>query len=585
MTTTLLKNFFVPKKFTHVIDVTSRPDDWDGKQSVEYDLTFAQRVFVTMQYPYSSTLSTIILYLVGINIVINIAVYILGSVSSFNHQPTSCDYPVCNNTEYCQNKIICAPEPFLSLKLIDGAGIVLFSVDYTVRFLSCWTVPPRLAEVTDDPDSRMSHVQKIIAFICRFDSVVDLASIAPFYFALAVTKEYGGLTCGFIRILRLPRLLHYMYMSDGTSAISALIMILFKSMQRSSNILLFTLFFYFIATTLFATIIYVLEGGSFMVNQDYPTGAYLRDNSEKTGLEPSIFLSIPIAVYFTVVTTVTLGYGDFTCKTIAGRAVACALCFLGIIVLALPIAIIGTNFFDHYVMYLTKVENKARHDEEQSVRTKVLLDPTTVNPIQLTIKHEDHCSNTCIIADQISNIAAKHAGSTGRNIDYLTVALERLEKKMERKVNQSEEYKSVNTFGLAGYSLDNNSRDENQNNNHKHIATLSPKDEKIKFTPFKSPVSLSHPTKDGMRDTWFQEELGLVIAQIPEEKSDPKFLPQQTGPGFTPQPRPRPHALDKAKSAVSAVWQPVKASDLPWFVPREYVLQSPRDDKLFPTVR
>jgi Ion transport protein len=587
MNTTLLKNFFVAKKFTHVIDVASRHDDWDGKESADYDLTFAQRVFVTIQYPYSSTLSTIILYLVGINIIINIAVYILGSVSSFNHQPISCDNPVCNNTEYCQNAIICAPEPFLTLKLIDAAGIVLFSVDYGGRLLSCWTVPPRLAEVTDDPDSRMSHVQKIIAFICKFDSIVDLASIAPFYFALAVTRKYGGLTCGFIRILRLPRLLHYMYMYDGTSAISALIMILFKSMERSSNILLFTLFFHFIATTLFATIIYVLEGGSFMVNQDYPTGAYLRDNAEKTGLEPSIFLSIPIAVYFTVVTTVTLGYGDFTCKTIAGRAVACALCFLGIIVLALPIAIIGMNFFDHYVTYLKKTANKAQQDEENSVRSKILIDPTTVNAIQLSIKHEDHCSNLCIIADQISNIAAKHIGSTG-NIDYLTIALESLEKKMEKKLNQNDECANENTFGLAGYSLDNNSRDDNNNinnNNNSNIATHSPEGDKIKFTPFKSPASLSHPTKEGPHDLWLQEELGLISAQIPEEKSDPNFLPREAEAGSIPQPRPRPHEPDAAESTISAELQLVKPCYLRWFVPRVYVLQSPRGDKLFPTVR
>jgi Ion transport protein len=577
MTTSMSKNFFVEKKFTHVLDVTTRPDDWNGKESFEYDLNFTQRIFVTMQYPYSSTLSTIILYLNGINIVINIAVYILGSVSSYNHQPIYCNNPLCNNTEYCPNTIICAPEPFLTLKFIDAAGIVLFSVDFCIRLFACWAVPPRLAEVSDDPYSRMSHVRKIIAYICRFDSIVDLVSIAPFYIALAVTGQYGGLTCGFIRILRLPRLLHYIYLSDGTSAISALIMILFKSIQRSSNILLFTLFFYFISTTLFATIIYVLEGGSYVVNEEYPNGAYLRDNADKTALEPTLFLSIPIAVYYTVVTTSTLGYGDFTCQTIAGRAVACLLCFLGIIVLALPIAIIGTNFFDLYVLYLKKVEIKLRHDDEDSVRATALVDPSSVNPVQITIKHEACCSNTCIIAEQISNIAAKNHGSTGRNIDHLTVALERLERKMERRINPNEENEGENNFGLAGYSIDNGSKDDHQN----HIATHTPKEEKTKF---KNLVSLSNTSKDGLHDTWFQEENGLIVRQIPEEKADPNYLQIEAQSGVTPHPRSHPHVLDRAKNAISALQHPLKTSDLPWFVPRVYVLQSPRDDQLFPTV-
>lgn len=594
-----LENFFVSKKFTHVIDVTTRPEEWEGIESVEYDLTFAQRIFVTMQYPYSSTLSTIILYLLGINIILNIAVYILGSVSEFNQQPTTCNRPVCNNTEYCLNAIVCAPEPLLTLKLVDAAGIVLFSVEYCVRMVTCCTVPPRLAEVSDNPATKMSILRKMFYYFCRFDSIVDLVSIAPFYFALAVSRDYGGLTCGFIRILRLPRLLHYVFMSSGSSAISALIMILFKSIKRSSNILLFTLFFYFIGTTLFATIIFVLEGGPFVVNADYPNGAYLRDNAAKNGLEPSLFLSIPIAVYFTVVTTSTLGYGDFTCQTIAGRAAACLLSFLGIIVLALPIAVIGTNFFEYYVIYLKKVENKMRHDEEVLVRRNVLFDAAAVNKVVLSIRHEDHCGGTCKTANHMAGIAANLAGCNGRTVDQLTVALEKLEKKLQNKYIVGEDFGNENSFGLGSneVTLDISSKIEN--------ATLSSKNEKTKFTPYKNPAT--HPV--GIDESWFLDEIGVLIAQDSEEKADLNYLGLQlveAKPDNIPLPTPHSartphtphtahpprtahtphtaHTAESSKSSISKMFPPATSTSWPWFVPCVYVRHSSPDDKDFPTV-
>merc|ERR1719454_385251 len=67
------------------------------------------------------------------------------------------------------------------------------------------------------------------------------------------------------------------------------------------------------------------------------TGMYLvepRDNIE----------SLPRAVYFTLVTITSLGYGDYTPSTLSGTIITCLLTVLSSLYMALPLGIIGHAF-------------------------------------------------------------------------------------------------------------------------------------------------------------------------------------------------------------------------------------------------
>jgi hypothetical protein len=56
------------------------------------------------------------------------------------------------------------------------------------------------------------------------------------------------------------------------------------------------------------------------------------------------FSSIPMTFWFTIVTLLTVGYGDMFPTTIAGRIITMFSILVAMLVVALPISVVGTNF-------------------------------------------------------------------------------------------------------------------------------------------------------------------------------------------------------------------------------------------------
>jgi voltage-gated potassium channel Kch len=74
------------------------------------------------------------------------------------------------------------------------------------------------------------------------------------------------------------------------------------------------------------------------------------DIDQSTGLananEPvyNTFSSIPATLWFMIVTLMTVGYGDMVPTTVVGQLVTGVAMVCSMLVLALPISVIGTNF-------------------------------------------------------------------------------------------------------------------------------------------------------------------------------------------------------------------------------------------------
>lgn len=191
------------------------------------------------------------------------------------------------------------------------------------------------------PDPVYPNYMKIWKYGTRFLNIVDFVAIIPFYVSLFVQS---GSSASIVRILRLARLLRIFRMKKLKASLN----LLTETLKQSVAALGILVFFASLVVVLFASIVYNLELGEFTVNDDYPKGEYLRWNSYRTDKEISPFKSILISCYWAVVTSTTVGYGDLAPTSPLGRSVAVLLMYIGILIIALPVGVIGSSFTNEY---------------------------------------------------------------------------------------------------------------------------------------------------------------------------------------------------------------------------------------------
>ena len=142
-----------------------------------------------------------------------------------------------------------------------------------------------------------------------FFGIVDFLSILPSYIGLFLP---GGQALMVVRVLRLLRIFRVLKMVRHIQGSTILLRALFHSRAK------ITVFFVtlFIITLIAGTLMYLVEG-------------------EKNG-----YTSIPIAVYWAVVTVTTLGYGDLAPGTPLGKLLTSMLVLTGYAILAVPTGIV-----------------------------------------------------------------------------------------------------------------------------------------------------------------------------------------------------------------------------------------------------
>ena len=161
--------------------------------------------------------------------------------------------------------------------------------------------------------ARLVCVERPAHYARSFFGVVDLLAIVPTYFAL-LTPGVSALVD--VRVLRLLRVFRVLRLGKFVAEFGAL----GRALAASRHKIFVFLFFVVIVVLVMGTLMYVIEG-------------------EQNG-----FTSIPMGVYWAVTTMTTVGFGDVTPQTDAGRLIASIMMLLGWGTLAVPTGIVSSEF-------------------------------------------------------------------------------------------------------------------------------------------------------------------------------------------------------------------------------------------------
>ncbi len=184
---------------------------------------------------------------------------------------------------------------------IEYIAVGAFTVEYALRV---WCAPEH------PPYGHMSAFAARRAFMLSGPAIVDLLAILPFYLSFVVPPNLRVLI--FLRLLRFFKLARY---SPGMRSLLAVI-----DAERKA---------------LFAWLI-ILSGAVLF------TSAAMHVAEHEA--QPEKFGSIPDAMWWSIVTITTVGYGDVTPVTLAGRLIAALTMVTGFVMLGLPVGILATAF-------------------------------------------------------------------------------------------------------------------------------------------------------------------------------------------------------------------------------------------------
>eukprot|EP00743_Colponemidia_sp_Colp-15_P004986 GILK01005372.1.p1 GENE.GILK01005372.1~~GILK01005372.1.p1 ORF type:complete len:421 (-),score=59.44 GILK01005372.1:224-1435(-) len=199
---------------------------------------------------------------------------------------------------------------------------------------------------------RISSCNNILKFAVVFLNVIDLVAIVPFWLELIIPGSGQG-SVVVLRVIRLARIFRLF----KVSRYSANLQLFGSAMARSKDAFLLLLFFIGLTCILFSSLMYYVERGTW----DSMRNEYVRDNGDS-----SPFFSIPATMWYTMVTMTTVGYGDMFPVTVAGKIIGTVTMIAGIVVLALPIAILGSNFQDLWNENRRKEQEKNAHEQAQA---------------------------------------------------------------------------------------------------------------------------------------------------------------------------------------------------------------------------
>ena len=182
-------------------------------------------------------------------------------------------------------------------------SVIVFTVEYVSRV---WSAPAKR-----DHENGETGLKARMRYIFSFYGIIDLVAILPFY----IQAFFPGLD---LRVLRALRLLRILKLNHYNSALDDL----FGAILEEKKSFLTTLYIFSVAFVLSSSLIYYAEHK----------------------VQPEAFRSIPDAMYWSIITLTTVGYGDVSPITVFGKSIAAITAIFGVVVVALLTGIVANSF-------------------------------------------------------------------------------------------------------------------------------------------------------------------------------------------------------------------------------------------------
>ena len=191
------------------------------------------------------------------------------------------------------------------LIIIEWIITIFFTIEYILRIIS---------------------IKKPIKYIFSFYGIVDLLATLPMYLSLFYVGTSVLTVLRAVRLLLLFKILKHPQFTNQSSHLK-------EAIAASKGKILIFMYFMLISSVIIGSLMYVVEG--------------------KAGG----FTSIPISIYWTIVTLTTVGYGDISPITPLGQAIASFVMIMGYGIIAVPTGIVSAEFASYSGNKLPRKDN------------------------------------------------------------------------------------------------------------------------------------------------------------------------------------------------------------------------------------
>ncbi|KAF7632150.1 hypothetical protein Mgra_00008463 [Meloidogyne graminicola] len=275
---------------------------WEGR--LDWWMRIKPKIWALFDEPYSSAAAKVVASISVCFICVSIFSFCLKTHPSFRVPLLSNSDNENNITTNITTSTDHKTEPHKYFSQIEFICNIWFTFEILSRFFCC---PNR------------------IHFIKSPLNIIDLIATLSFYTDAVLVRLLDDKApkdlVEFLSMIRILRLFKLTQHHRG-------LQILIHTFRASAKELMLLVFFLILGVVIFATLIYY---------------------AEKTEINPNNqFTSIPVGLWFSLITMTTVGYGDMTPQTYLGRLVGSLCAVMGVLSIALPVPVIVSNFAMFY---------------------------------------------------------------------------------------------------------------------------------------------------------------------------------------------------------------------------------------------